>query len=90
MPACVPLDVRAPILLGELAPIGNTFRDIGTIHPLQFLRAVLCLDSRYHKAGTCGKVPTQGFAMHPYTTKFGPFFQPQNQDDVTIGVLSRI
>ena len=28
--------------------------------------------------------------MHPYTTKFGPFFQPANQDDVTIGVLSRL
>jgi hypothetical protein len=54
------------------------------------LRAVLCLDNRYHKARTCGKVPTQGFAMHPYTTKFGPFFQPLNQDDVTIGVLSRL
>jgi hypothetical protein len=82
--------ISAPILIGELAPIGNTFRDIGTIHPLQFMRAVLCLDSRYHKARTCGKVPTQGFAMHPYTTKFGPFFQPRNQDDVTIGVLSRL
>jgi len=82
--------VRAPILIGELAPIGNTFRDQGTIHPLQFLRKVLCLDSRWHKARSCGKVPTQGFAMHPYTPRFGPFFQPQNQDDVTIGVLSRL
>jgi hypothetical protein len=82
--------VRAPILIGELAPIGNSIRDTGTIHPLQFLRKVLCLDSRWHKARSCAKVPTEGFAMHPYTTKFGPFFQPQNQDDVTIGVLSRL
>jgi hypothetical protein len=82
--------VRSPILIGELAPIGNSIRDAGTIHPLRFLRAMLCLDGRWHKARTCGKVPTQGFAMHPYTTKFGPFFQPQNQDDVTIGVLSRL
>ncbi|MBS1870065.1 MAG: cellulase family glycosylhydrolase [Actinobacteria bacterium] len=82
--------VHAPILLGELAPIGNTFRDQGTIHPLQFLRKVLCLDSRWHKSRKCGKVPTQGFAMHPYTPRFGPTFQPQNRDDVTIGVLSRL
>lgn len=82
--------VRAPILIGELAPIGNTFRDQGTIHPLQFLRKVLCLNSRWHKSAKCGKVPTQGFAMHPYTTQFGPFFRPRNQDDVTIGVLSRL
>jgi hypothetical protein len=82
--------VRAPILIGELAPIGNSIRDTGTIHPLQFLRAMLCLDGRWHKSRRCGKVPTQGFAIHPYTPKFGPFFQSQNQDDVTIGVLSRL
>jgi hypothetical protein len=82
--------VSAPILIGELAPIGNTFRDIGTISPLKFLRTVLCLDDRYRKSRGCAKVPTQGFAMHPYTTKFGPFFQPQKQDDVTIGVLPRL
>ena len=82
--------VHAPILIGELAPIGNTFRDQGTIHPLQFLRKVLCLDGRWHKSSKCSKVPTQGFAMHPYTPKFGPFFRPLNQDDVTIGVLSRL
>jgi hypothetical protein len=82
--------VRAPILIGELAPIGNSIRDTGTLHPLAFLRKVLCLDSRWHKSSKCAKVPTQGFAMHPYTTQFGPFFRPQDQDDVTIGVLSRL
>lgn len=82
--------VRAPILIGELAPIGNGISNTGTIHPLTFLRTMLCLDGSYRKSRSCGKVPTQGFAMHPYTTKFGPFFQPQNQDDVTIGVLSRL
>lgn len=81
--------IAAPILIGELAPIGNSFPSIGTIHPLQFLRAVLCLDSRWHKARSCARVPTQGLAMHPYTTQFGPFFHPANPDDVTIGVISR-
>ncbi len=82
--------VRAPILIGELAPIGNSIRDTGTLHPLAFLRKVLCLDSRWHKSSKCAKVPTQGFAMHPYTPKYGPAFRPANQDDVTIGVLSRL
>lgn len=82
--------VTRPILIGELAPRGNTLRDTGTIAPLRFLRAVLCLDGRYRKARTCGKVPTQGFAMHPYTTAVGPRFQPSNGDDVTIGVLPRL
>lgn len=83
--------VGAPILLGELAPRGNSLRDAGTIPPLKFLRGVLCLDDRYRKAGRgCAKVPTQGLAMHPYTTAVGPHFVPPNADDVTIGVLPRL
>ncbi|MGN6187706.1 MAG: cellulase family glycosylhydrolase [Conexibacter sp.] len=82
--------VRAPILLGELAPRANSMRENGTVAPLAFLRAVLCLDGRYHRIRACSKVPTQGLAMHPYTTKFGPAFRPPNPDDVTIGVLSRL
>lgn len=82
--------VRKPILLGELAPRGNSLRDNGTIPPLKFLRAMLCLDDRYRKARSCARVPTQGVAMHPYTTKVGPYFRPLNPDDVTIGVLGRL
>lgn len=82
--------VSAPILLGELAPRGNRMRVDGTIAPLRFLRAALCLDGRYRKARKCGRVPTQGIAIHPYTTAVGPRFQPANPDDVTIGVLDRL
>jgi hypothetical protein len=82
--------VTAPILIGELAPRANSLRDNGTVAPIAFLRSMLCLDGRYRKARTCGKVPTQGFAMHPYTTATGPFFVPPNPDDVTIGVLPRL
>jgi Cellulase (glycosyl hydrolase family 5) len=82
--------VSAPVLIGELAPRGNSMRDNGTVPPLKFLRSMLCLDDGYRKARSCGKVPTQGFAMHPYTTSVGPRFVPPNPDDVTIGVLSRL
>lgn len=82
--------VSAPILIGELAPIGNSIPNNGTIRPLRFLREVLCLDNRYRKARKCGRVPTQGMAMHPYTTASGPRFAPRNADDVTIGVLPRL
>lgn len=82
--------VRAPILIGELAPRGNGIPNIGTIAPLRFLRAMLCLDGRYRKSRKCGTVPTQGFAIHPYTTAFGPRFVSSNPDDVTIATLSRL
>jgi hypothetical protein len=82
--------VSAPILLGELAPRANSLRTNGTLAPLRFLRGVLCLDARYRKARRCAAVPTQGLAMHPYTTSVGPRFVPPNPDDVTIAVLSRL
>jgi hypothetical protein len=82
--------VTAPILIGELAPIGNSIPDKGTIHPLAFMRTMLCLDGSYRKSRSCGRIPTSGFAMHPYTTARGPRYAPINQDDVTIGVLSRL
>lgn len=81
--------VTAPILIGELAPIGNSLREQGTISPLRFLRAVLCLDGRYHRSRRCAKVPAQGLALHPYTTLVGPRFVPPHRDDVTIGALGR-
>jgi hypothetical protein len=82
--------VRAPILVGELAPIGNAIRDIGTIRPIQFLRSMLCLDKSYKKVKgkRCAKLPTQGLAIHPYSTRAGPFLTPPT-DNLTIGVLSR-
>ncbi|HEY4278943.1 MAG TPA: cellulase family glycosylhydrolase [Conexibacter sp.] len=83
--------VRAPILIGELAPQYNPNRSVGTIAPLNFMRAVLCLDKSYRrvKGTSCAKVPTQGFAIHPYSTQPGPFYIPLiDRDNVTIGVLS--
>lgn len=82
--------VRKPILLGELAPIGNSIKGNGTIRPLRFLRAMLCLDNNYRrlKGRRCAKVPTQGLALHPYSNKAGPFLVPP-ADNVTIGVLDR-
>jgi hypothetical protein len=82
--------VHRPILIGELAPRGNSMRANGTVPPIAFLRATLCLDRRYRKARSCGRIATQGFAIHPYTPKQGPFFVPPNPDDVTIGVLPRL
>jgi hypothetical protein len=82
--------VRAPILIGELAPRSNRLHANGTIAPLRFLRGVLCLDAHYRKARRCGRVPTQGVAIHPYSTAAGPRLVPPNTDEVTIGVLSRL
>lgn len=82
--------VRAPILIGDLAPRANGLRVQGTIAPLRFLRAALCLSASYKKSRTCARVPTDGIATHPYTTKAGPRMTPSNKDEVTIGVIGRM
>jgi hypothetical protein len=51
---------------------------------------MLCLDSKYRKSKSCGELEADGYAHHAYTTSVGPRFEPDNKDDVTIGVLSRL
>lgn len=74
------------ILAAETSPRGNP----RIVAPLAFLRGFLCLDSKYRKAKSCGKIDADGWAHHPYTTSGGPYFKSGNADDVTIGTLSRL
>jgi hypothetical protein len=74
------------ILLGETAPRGSA--DI--VHPLEFLRGVACLDDDYDRVGDCIPLKADGYAHHAYTTRLGPRYEPPDEDDVTIGVLSRL
>jgi hypothetical protein len=74
------------LLMGETAPRGTA----RVVHPITFLRGALCLNSRWRKARSCGRLDVDGWAHHPYTTKVGPWFRPPSRNDVTIGVLSRL
>jgi hypothetical protein len=85
------------ILLGELMPRGGT--DPRKVPPLQFLREMACLDSNYRqyrgraaKLRGCrrvGRIPTSGFAYHPYTLAGGPSVS-ERRDDAAIGQLGRV
>src|SRR3954466_9147186 len=81
-----PANADDTILIGETSPRGNE----NVVHPLAFLRGMLCLDSKYRKSKSCGELDADGYAHHAYTTSAGPRFKPANTDDVTIGVLSRL
>jgi hypothetical protein len=77
----------ARVLLGETSPRGTG----KVVAPLTFLRGVLCLDAKYHKASkSCAQLQAAGYAHHAYTTGQGPTFRPSQPNDVTIGVLSRL
>jgi hypothetical protein len=85
------------ILLGELMPRGGT--DPRKVPPLQFLREMACLDRNYRqyrgraaKLRGCrrvGRIPTSGFAYHPYTLAGGPRVD-EARDDAAIGQLGRV
>jgi hypothetical protein len=85
------------ILLGELMPRGGT--DQRKVPPLQFLREMACLDRNYRqyrgraaKLRGCrrvGRIPTSGFAYHPYTLAGGPRVREAG-DDAAIGQLGRV
>jgi hypothetical protein len=79
------------VLMGETAPTGfDHSSGLHDVAPLAFLRGVLCLNSHYRKSSSCQLLPAYGYAHHAYTTAAGPFYRPPGQDDVTIGVLSRL
>jgi hypothetical protein len=74
------------ILIGETSPRGN----IHIVHPITFLQGIACVNARYKKTRSCGRLRTDGYAHHAYTTRTGPHFIPPDKNDVTIGVLSRL
>ncbi|MFZ1154699.1 MAG: hypothetical protein WAN93_07330 [Solirubrobacteraceae bacterium] len=89
---------KPKVLMGETAPVGydrvNVRREGSKalqhdVAPLEFLRDVLCLNSKYRKSATCGALPAYGYAHHAYTVG-APTYRPPEADDVTIGVLSRL
>jgi hypothetical protein len=81
-----PANAQDTILIGETSPRGNQH----VVHPLAFLRGMLCLDSKWRMSKGCKALPADGYAHHAYTTSQGPRFKPDNSDDVTIGVLARL
>ncbi len=60
------------------------------VSPIALLRGALCLNAKYKKAPTCEPLPAYGFSIHPYTTPAGPYYEPPNSEDVTIGTLGRM
>src|SRR4051794_4965875 len=73
------------VLMGETAPVGTSH----VVPPLTFLRGALCLDSHYHRRGSCGRLGADGYAHHAYTHGT-PWYRPRSRNDVTIGVLGRL
>jgi hypothetical protein len=83
------------VLMGETAPGGETVINarhgvLKLVAPLVFLRGALCLNTSYVMSRSCSMLPAYGYGHHAYTNASGPFYNPPGQENVTIGVLSRL
>jgi hypothetical protein len=79
--------VRAPVLAGETAPVGNPI----TVAPLRFLRGVLCLNSHYQRDARCARLPAAAWATHPYIrATFPTALTGFGADDVPFGGVGRL
>lgn len=84
------------VLMGETGPGGfvkmtKSVPSYSGVAPLAFLRGALCLSVRYHRAASCHKLPTAGYAQHPYASNMkGPFYKPPSPEGVTIGTVNRL
>ena len=77
----------ATVLMAETAPVGTS----RVVAPIVFLNTALCVDRRSIRTGkVCKRLPTDGYAHHPYTRRQGPFYTPAGRNDVTIGSLRRL
>lgn len=72
------------VLFGETVGAGGSVD--GRQKPLAFLRAALCLNSKYKRVGNCGALQVDGYAHHPY--QFTP--AKLKTDDVTYTNLSKL
>jgi Cellulase (glycosyl hydrolase family 5) len=80
-------DPKPRVLIGETAPYEQPGR---TTAPLEFLREVLCLDSRYRPTRSCEPLRADGYAHHPYDFANPPDRPYPGRDNVTIGSLGRL
>jgi hypothetical protein len=82
------VDPTNRIVAGGLSPFGYNNRDIQVVAPLQFLRELLCISTRYER--TCRhRISFDVWAHHPYTTG-GPTHRARRRDDVSLGDLPRM
>ena len=75
------------MLIGETAPSKGTISS----RPLDFLRAVFCLDKRWRRIGHCTPIHASGWAQHPYLPGIPPWAKPRPNyiSIVSLGRLTR-
>lgn len=87
-------DPGAQILIGTMSPTGQSpTRKNAVMRPLQFLRALACVDDKRLKrvrTGSCkgqAAIRADGVAYHPHPVRFSPATKATNPDNAAIADL---
>src|SRR4051812_23029169 len=95
-PAIQAADPGAQVLIGAMSSRGQDLRKTDvTERPMVFLRALGCVDARWHRlrTGYCKDfrpATADGFAFHPHGTLNSPDRPYPNRDDVNLASLGRL
>src|SRR4051794_26418706 len=90
------VDADAKVLIGALAPRGSNLKSRNAnMRPLQFLRALACVDEQLQPLHTpnCAHfepVTADGIAYHPHSTKLTPDTAYDNPDDADLASLKTV
>ena len=90
------VDSTAQVLIGTLAPRGHAPTKTNVpMRPLQFLRALGCVNAGYQRITTGGCAHAKpllayGFAYHPHPDRMSPTDHAASPDDASIGDLGRL
>ncbi len=95
-PAIKAIDPGSRVLIGNTSSIGS-YRGVGGVPPLRFLRELACVDSRFKPLRTqacagLAPLPGDGWAHHPYTANFPPDTRstPATPDNARLADLPRL
>jgi len=87
---------HATVIGGATSPFGDSrkhqlYPDHPRMHPIVFLRTVLCLNSKLKRAKKCKSKPhLDAVSAHPINLRNGPHYKPQSNNDIQVANFSRV
>jgi hypothetical protein len=86
----------ATVIGGATSPFGDSrkhqlYPTHPRMHPIVFLRTVLCLNGKLKRVKKCNDKPhLDAVSAHPINTEKKPTYKPKNKNDSQVGNFSRI
>jgi hypothetical protein len=87
---------KATVIAGATSPFGDSrkhqlYPQHPRMHPMVFLRTVLCLNAKLKRANHCGhKAHLDAVSAHPLDIQNGPHYKPFSKNDLQVANFSRV